>query len=595
MSEGELLLREGHRALGEGRLDAAEAALGAARSKLPDHPDVLHLCGFLALQRGNESLAAELIAAAIVRAEAAGQRRGEFHLNLGNALKALRRNGEALEAFRRAVEASPSLAEAHNNLAAALEAASRWLDAAGAYRRALALAPAVDGIWINLAHVLMQIGDAAGAEAPMRRVHALDPSRPTALAELISLVHCLDTVTAQDELALCRRFDRLYAQPLARELPPPPSDRSADRRLRIGYIGAGTFCQHTTAFTILPLVEAHDRLNYDIVCYSDLPLDAEDLVSRRFRTAAASFRSIHGLSDAALAALIREDRIDIAVDVVGYPSGSRLLALARRPAPVQVNLLLMGSFGLDAVGWAVGDCILTPPGSEDGFSERIERIELAYAYAPILQTIPPLRAVASGRPITFGSLNQIAKSSRHCLETWARILGQVPGSRLLLKARSFADAAVRQQYLDFFARNGVAGERLDLRGWTPTQAAHIEVLDEIDIALDPFPYGGVITTCEALWLGVPIVSLRGNRVLGRYGAAFLHSVGFPEWSVATIDDYIATATKLAADPSRLAALRQELRSRAGTCRLFDGQAFARSVEAGYRRIWRDWCGRADRS
>jgi predicted O-linked N-acetylglucosamine transferase (SPINDLY family) len=620
MSGSEALLLDGHRALGEGRLDAAEAALIAARAALPDHPDVLHLLGVVALKRGDAAGAVELIAAAVLSAERIGQRRGEFHINLGNALAALGRPAAALEAYREAVKRAPMVPEAHNNLAVALDESGdtdgaarsyhsalalrrdyaearynlanlrrgqrRFEDARAGYRQALALAPGYGSAWLNLASLLHDLGEVAAAEAPMRRAHAIEPGRPGILANLINLVRLLDETTGADVLALGRRFDALYAQPLATRLPPlDPKDRRGSGRLRLGYVGADSFRLHTASVSILPLLEAHDRRQFEIVCYSDLPEPAEDEITQRFR-AASSFQVTHGLSDEALARRMREDRIDIAIDVLGYPTGSRLLALAHRPAPVQVNLLLMGSFGLDAVGWAIGDARLTPPTMERDFSERIERIDLAFMYDP-LSTTPEVSALPALRAdhVTFGSLNQPAKLSPRCLEAWANILGHVPDSRLVLKAKAFQDAVVAERLLGFFDSRNIHPDRIDLRGWTPTQEGHLAIFREIDIALDTFPYGGVISTCEALWMGVPVVSLMGDRVLGRYGGVFLETVGLPDLVAGDVDAYVETAARLADDIARLAGIRATLRQRMAASRLCDGPAYARAIEGAYRRIW----------
>lgn len=627
MSVAETLLSEGHRALSEGRLDAAEAALSAALAALPDHPDVLHLLGIVHLRKGDAARAVMLIGTAALKAEALGQKRGEFHINLGNALGALGRRAEALQAYREAVRLGPMVPEAHNNLGVALEtsgdlegavrslrsalalrrdyadacfnlanvrrAQRRFDDARSAYRQALALAPGSGSAWLNLAGAHHAQGDAEAAVASMRRAHVLQPEKPGILANLINLVRLLDTVTGEDELVLCRSFDRLYARFLAARLPELsprsyPDRRDPDRKFRIGYVGADALRLHTAAVSILPLVEAHDRRSFEIFCYSDLPAAAEDAVTERFR-GASLFRDTRGLSDEALARRIREDRIDIAVDILGYPTGSRLLALAHRPAPIQVNMLLMGSFGLDAIGWAIGDAHLTPKQVEPHFSERIERIDLAFAYDPLETTpeVSPLPASTADH-ITFGSLNQPAKLSRRCLEAWANVLGHVEHSRLILKAKAYDDPAVAERLFAFFDSRNIHPDRIELRGWTATQAEHLAIFREIDIALDTFPYGGVISTCEALWMGVPVVSLKGDRVLGRYGGAFLESVGLPELAADDLDSYVERAAGLAEDTVKLAALRATLRQRMASSRLCNGPAFARAVEGAYRRMWRSW-------
>jgi predicted O-linked N-acetylglucosamine transferase (SPINDLY family) len=514
----------------------------------------------------------------------------EAHNTLGVALDEAGDRDGAIRSLGSALALRRDYAEALYNLANVRRGQHRFEEARGGYRRALALRPGYGSAWVNLAALHHGLGEVEAAVPAMRRAHSLLPERPGVLANLINQVRLLDGVTGADELALCRRFDRLYARPLGGRLPPVAIRGPADRRLRVGYVGADTFRLHTAAVSILPLVEAHDRDGFEVVCYSDLPAAEEDEVTRRFR-AAASFRETQGLSDEALARRLREDGIDIAVDVLGYPTGSRLLALAHRPVPVQVNLLLMGSFGLDAVGWAVGDARLTPPSVEPHFAERLERIDLAFVYDPLGTTpeVSALPATAAGY-VTFGSLNQPAKLSRRCLEAWANILGHVPHARLILKAKAYQDKAAAERLLDFFASSNIHPDRIDLRGWTATQESHLAIFREIDIALDPFPYGGVISTCEALWMGVPVVSLVGDRVLGRYGGAFLDAVGLPDLAASDVDAYVERAAGLADDLGTLAALRATLRQRMASSRLCDGPAFARAVEGAYRRMWRSALG-----
>ena len=513
--------------------------------------------------------------------------RPEGHFRLANALLSAGDAPGALPALRRTLALAPSFTGAWNNLGLALSARSRLPAASIALKRAIAVNPMGGEGWNNLGNLLMQAAEPESAVACYRRSVERDPSDPVAHANLINAIRLVDGIRPEDELAECRRFVGRHAALPA--VPLPARSRDPDRRLRVGYVGADALRFHTAAMSILPLIEAHDRDAVEVVCFSDVPPRAEDEVTSRFR-AAGRFVSTLGLGDAAAAAAIAAEGIDIAVDVIGYPRGSRLLALARRPAPVQVNLLLMGSFGMEAIGWAVGDDLLTPPGSERHFTERLARIDLAFAYAPLVPTpelSPP--PAAGGRGITFGSLNQPSKLSPRCVAAWARIMTRVPGSRLLLKGRAYVDATIAGRVRAAFAGHGVEGRRLELRAWTVTQASHLDSYRKIDIALDPFPYGGVITTCEAMWMGVPVVSLEGERVLGRYGSAFLNSVGLSDLATRDEEGYVEAAAGLAHDLVRLADLRKSLRPRMAASRLCDAAAFARGIETAYRRMWRDWC------
>lgn len=514
----------------------------------------------------------------------------ESQFRLAGALQAAGDAAGTSAALHRTLALVPSFTGAWNNLGLLVAMRGRLPQAALFLRRAIFTGPSGPDGWNNLGNVLLQVADVDAAVACYRVAVEKDPGNAVLHSNLINGIRLVDGIDAAAELAECRRFADRFAAPLTPLVHARPRD--PDRRLTVGYVGGDSFRFHTASRSILPLVEAHDRNAVDVVLFSDTPPGAEDEVTARYR-AAARMVPTRGLSDAALAEAIVREGVDVAVDIIGYPRGSRLLALARRPAPVQVNLLLMGSFGMDAVGWAIGDDLLTPAGSERDFSERLERIDLAFAFDPLLPT-PPVSALpaASGFGVTFASLNQTSKLSPRCIQTWARILARVPKSRLLLKGRAYADATVAGRIRSIFARHGIEGRRLDLRGWTVTQATHLDTYRKVDIALDPFPYGGVITTCEAMWMGVPVVSLEGDRVLGRYGSAFLKAVGLAELAAADESAYVDAAVALASDLGKLAETRKTLRSRMAASRLCNGDAYAREVEGAYRRMWRDWCASA---
>ena len=514
----------------------------------------------------------------------------EGQFRLANLLYSVGDAVGAVAALHRTLALMPSFTGAWNNLGLSLLARTRWSPAGFAFRRAIAIEPTVSDSWNNLGNLFLQLADAESAVHCYRRAVLYDAADPVAHANLINAIRLVDGIEAADELAECRLFAKRHAT--LSPLPLRPRPRDPARRLKIGYVGGDSFRFHTASVSILPLVEAHDRSSIEVVCFSDVPPSAEDDVTQRYR-AAARIVETRGLSDAAMADVIAAEGIDIAVDVIGYPRGSRLLALARKPAPIQVNLLLMGSFGIDAVDWAIGDDLLTPTGTERDFTERLARVDLAFVYDP-LRTTPEVSSppAAGARGVTFGSLNQASKLSSRCVATWSKILARMPDARLLLKSRSYVDATVAGRVRSAFARHGIDGRRIDLRAWTATQASHLDAYRKIDIALDPFPYGGVITTCEAMWMGVPVITLEGSRVLGRYGSVFLKAVGCSDLSTTNEAAYIETAVSLANDFSRRAQLRRELRSRMLASRLCDGPAFARAVEGAYRRMWSAWCADA---
>jgi protein O-GlcNAc transferase len=588
METAEVCWQRGERAREAGRLAEAVADYRRVLALVPDFPSA-YVNLAVVRQASGEALAA---LASIMRAVTLVPERPLLQCNLGAMRLGLGRP-YAEAHFRKALVLDPALAQAWLNLGAAHQVSGRFTQAVSAAERALALVPFYAEAWNNLGNLLLETAAAEAAIQAFRRALLINPAYRLAQANLINALHLADGITPEDELAECRRFAQAHAaslDPTGRSRDPTGRSRdpglrararASDRPLRVGYVGADGFRRHTAAASLLPLLEAHDRSQVEAVCYSDVPAEAGDAVTARFARA-ARLVSTAGLSDADLAGRIRADGIDIAVDVIGYPAGSRLLALAERPAPVQVNLLLMGSFGMEAIDFAIGDPLLTPKGAEAHFSERLERVDLAFVWQPLIET-PAVSIRASDAPLVFGSFNQAAKLSPRCLATWARLLTRVPEARLILRGRAYGDPAVARRVETDFARHGIASERLELRGWT--EAGHLEAYGEIDIALDTFPYGGVITTCEALWMGVPVVSLEGERVLGRYGAAFLKTLGLAELAVPDAEAYVEAAVRLASDRAILADLRSGLRARMSASRLCDGAAFAREIEKAYRRMW----------
>ena len=605
--------------------------------------DALHLLGALELEAGSSELAVAFLDQAV---EAAPDN-AVIHANRGRALRRHGMTDAAASALKRSLTLSPDVSgawieygfvspetpafgralaldhqavEALNNWATHLHRQGRAATASRFLRRAVALNPAATGLWQNLGLVvrglgtlmravvafgratalqpdnatalealgwtLHLIGDAAGAASAYRRVLAAEPDRAEVHASLILTLNCLPDVDAEAILAEQRIWDARFARPLGGQ--PAATGRDPERRLRVGYVAIEGFRAHTAAVTLLPLLEAHDRRAVEIVCYSDVM--RPDNVTRRFREIADEWRDTVALDDHQLAEQIRQDRIDVVADLYGYPPGSRLLALARRPAPVQINLLPMGSFGLDAVPWMVGDERLTPKGTERWFREQVVRLPLAFCYWPLraAPTIGP-GPLSRGEPVTFGSFNQPAKLSNRALGLWGRILRALPEARLILKAMAFADAAARQAFLHRASSAGLDVSRVLALPWIEDGAEHLAIYGQIDIALDPLPYAGVITTCEALSLGVPVVTRAGDRLLGRYGATFLPAVGLADLVAESDDAYVKTAIALAADPSRLAALRQTLGRRFAASAICDAGSYARSVEAAYRHIWQRWC------
>ncbi len=529
------------------------------------------------------------------------------------------------EAWTRATWVQPDLADAHNNLGTAEQRAGRLPAAARSYRRALAAEPARSDTWFNLGSALQNLNRIEAAVAAYERAAMLRPGFLDALiplAVLLNFLGLLDRANWANRQILVQRPDhpeanrailsalvfdpgldgaaiRKIREDWCRKHLPPvvlprfANARDPDRPIRVGVIGGPNLRGNTHAFVALPGFEGLDRRAHriEVIVYSDIPADQEDGYTRRYRLASDGWRITTRFDDAGLADLILRDRIDVLVDVVGHLGGPRFPAVARRPAPVQILDLALGTSGSTAAEWIIGDPLLTPPAHDAHFSERVLRIPLAYCYDPLVDLPPvgPLPVLANRR-VTFGSTNALVKITPSTVALWAKVLHAVPDAKLVVKGRGFSEERVKAHFARLFDRAGVGADRVELRPWTSGFLDHLNFLNEIDIALDPVPYGGVTTTCEALWMGVPVVTIAGDRMAGRYSMALLSSVGFVEGIATDEADYVARATRLAADIDGLARIRASLRGQAQSSRLGDREAYGQARGEAFRAAWRSWCG-----
>jgi predicted O-linked N-acetylglucosamine transferase (SPINDLY family) len=353
--------------------------------------------------------------------------------------------------------------------------------------------------------------------------------------------------------------------------------------VKIGYV-SGDFRRHSVANFLFPLFENHDRSAVTVYCYNNNAWN--DDVTERLCGVADHWRRISGLPDETVAVMIAEDGIDILVDLSGHTAHNRLSLFARQPAPVQVTWLgYPGSTGVEAIRYRLVDSITDPAGDGDGYySETLIRLEHGFlCYAP-LDPAPAPAMRSAGDQIRFGSFNNPAKLSSATLNLWSKLLQAVDRSELVLKGRSFADPAMRHMVLERFQKRGIAEERLVLLEHMAAPDRHMGAYGEMDIALDPFPYNGTTTTCEALWMGVPVITLLGDRHSSRVGASLLTRVGLQDLIATDEEDYIRLGAKLAADHARRAALRGTLRQTMQNSPLCDGPGFARRLEAAYRQM-----------
>jgi predicted O-linked N-acetylglucosamine transferase (SPINDLY family) len=347
---------------------------------------------------------------------------------------------------------------------------------------------------------------------------------------------------------------------------------------------------HPVGKFLLPLFLEHDKRRFEIFAYSQLRM--EDEMTHRLQACTDCWRDITGLSDPQAAEMIRQDQIDILIDLAGHTARHRLLVFACKPAPVQVSYLgYPATTGLATIDYRLTDALADPPGETDAyFTETLIRLpNTAWCYQPPSEAplVSPLQALQNDY-ITFGSFNNFTKINEALAKCWAEILRRVPQSRLLLKAVALNSESARRDLQRMMSGSGIDADRLQLHGSVPI-SRHLPFYNRIDIALDTYPYHGTTTTCEALWMGVPVVTRAGASHVSRVGVSLLSAVGLPDLVANDADHYVQIAVDLAANPSRLAELRASLRMRMQQSPLMDAAAFARDVEAAYREMWRRWC------
>ena len=500
----------------------------------------------------------------------------------GVILMSMGRTDDAVDAFSRAVQFQPGLAIAFNNLGVAEQKRFHFDKAIAAHRRAIELQNNYGDAYGNLAQALSMSGepDAALETYRLARQRAADRR---CMSSMMFFLHTHPDFDAKAIAREHRDWEDTFARPLYSQIAPHTNDRNPDRRLRVAYLSAD-LNENPAGRFMLPVLENHDRDQVEIVCYYNLA--QSDAMTNRLKTHADEWHEIWRLSDAELAQKIRDDRIDVLVDLMMHSKGSRLLALARKPAPVQVAYLAYCSTtGVSAIDYRISDPCLDPPGVDESiYVEKTARVSASYWVYPPPEAAPEVSPSPSesGGPMTFGCLNNFWKISRVTIEMWRELLQRSPNSRLLVHCH---EGPQRQKLIERLAADA---SRVDFVAFQPAPE-YFRTFSRIDISLDPFPYGGGTTTCDSLWMGVPVISRRGDTAVSRGGSTILSNVGLRDLVVDNGDDYVKNAIALASDPNRLRELRTTLRDRMRHSPLMDGPRLARDLEAIYRTAWRDWC------
>lgn len=589
-----------------------EEAIEALREAVPIEPQVAtHYVNLgAALSQYRKYAEAETV---LRRALERNANHPQAAYNLGVALGGLGRLREAAAAYRHAIELQPGYADAYNNLGAVCKEMGEFQAAAAAFdaaigaqpnsvvgynnagcllrtlgrmeqaedvlRKGLALGGPSAALYNNLGSVLKDAGSLDEAIECYREARKLDPSDPGIHGNLVySLIfQASDGKTILDE---CRRWDAAHALPLRPAKSSHACDPTQDRRLRIGYV-SGDFRDHCQSLFTIPLLSNHDHGQFEIFCYSSV--ERPDEFTRRIAGYADVWRDARSLDDDGLATLVRDDRIDVLVDLGMHMATARPLVFARSPAPVQVAWLAYpGTTGISAIGYRLTDPRLDPPGFDDQYTERSIRLPHTFwCYDPLSQeTIDPLPAETS-RFVTFGCLNNPCKLTDRTLAMWAGVMRAMPAARLLLMA---PPGRPRQRLVARLAAQGIASERVSFESFRP-RPAYLRAYHQIDLGLDTFPYNGHTTSLDSFWMGVPVVTRVGQTAVGRGGLSQLYNLGLCELAAETDEQFVRIAIELANNLPRLAELRRTLRYRMEQSPLMDAVSFARGIEAAYRRMW----------
>jgi len=597
----------------------AEQHLRAALERKPDFAEARSVLANLLDVRGDASAAAEAFAIAV------RLRPDDFTawLRYGQVLLKLQRGAEAETALNHALVLEPDSIDAHGLLSESYQSRGDFKAAAAHLEVVLRQRPDWGDALFSYAHALMRMHRFDEADAVLSRIIALEPDREDAYQARMDILHrgrripemlelcrarlvrhpdryeyeCfeifslnfLDTISAEELFERHRTFGARLEAAIPPRYPVFRNPRDPDRRLRVGYV-AGEFAYHPVARFLVPLLERHDRSRFEAHCYSVGTFD--DAFTERVRAAAHVWHEAKALSEEELAEKVHADGIDILVDLSGHSGVSRLGTFARRPAPVQATWLgYLNTTGLTRIQYRISDVSCDPPGVADRLhTEELARLpHIQWCYRPF-ETVDVCAApLDTNGFLTFGSFTQIAKLTDRMLALWARILGAVPDSRLIIGGVPLG--RIRSELLQALDREGIeSSTRVALLPYIPGKD-YFRTFHRVDIALDTFPYGGGTTTCDALWMGVPVVTLPGARSTSRSAASVLRSVGLADWVATSEEDYVRRAVSFAGEREAISGLRRTLRERMRGSPLMDEVRFARDMEQLFRTMWRTWCSR----
>lgn len=575
----------GHTLQGLGELEAAVESYRRALEIAPGLAEMHFNLGTVLAMQGKFDAASECYRQAIGLSPGYAQ----AHCNLGAALLAQKRFDDAAASYQRAIVINPALADAHYNLGIALQAQNKLDAAIASFRKTLELQPAfIEGL-CNMGNALREQGRLKEAVECYRQALTIRPDYANAYSNLLFLLSYHAETSPADYLCQARGWElACIPDEIRQSAHIKKFERQAlsGRRLRVGYV-SGDFRKHAVSYFMEQIFAQHDRSRVELFAYSNNR--SRDAVTERLNGLADHWIPIALMSDREVCERMEDDELDVLIDLSAHSAHNRLGVFARRAAPVQASYLYFASTGLTEMDYWIGDEVLTPPELDAQFSEQVWRLPRTWlTYKTITEAPLPNWRPRNDGTIWLGSFNNLGKITPHTLRLWARILNALPTACLLLKNKELADSGNRQRILSELASHGITAERIELQpgsDWSDYMAQH----DRLDIALDPVGgHGGGTSTCDALWMGVPVVHLIGEHVGSRFAASLLNAIGHSEWIAHTEAEYLEKVIALAADIALRKQLRHTQRNTMALSPLCDARDLARSLEDAYGGMFARW-------
>jgi len=565
----------------QGRWKEATHAYRQAINLKSDYFEALNNLGNILREHNNTASAVEIYNEALkLKPDCV-----EVWSNLGNVLKEQGKIDSAIEHFEKAIQINPEYASAWNNLGSATSAQNRFKDAIEHYRHALKLKPDYAVAWCNLGGVLEIVGEFNTSIECFKQALKYKPDYNEAFSNLLYLLSYNVVCSPEQILEEHRNWGRLHEENQKKDNFSHIKSSNLDKRLRIGYVSSD-FRKHALSYFFEPILKNHDKSHVEIYCYSDV--HEPDDTTVRLKTVADEWCSTLEMSDREVAQKIYNDKIDILIDLAGHTAKNRLTIFSYNPAPVQITYLgYCNTSGLKSMDYWITDTVLHPEDTVELAVENIIRLQRCWTcYQPPVDSPEVKPDTLANKSITFGSFNNVSKLGNMVIECWSRLLKEVENSRLILKARQLDDPFIKDRISAQFTQNGIKSEQLILLPSTPS---YMEDYNKIDIALDTFPRTGGVTTADALWMGVPVITLAGQRYIERQGASILKAIGLDDLITSTPEEYVSKVKELAKNHTQRNELKTSLRERISKSPLCDGRDLAQALEDTYRKMWHTWC------